>query len=462
MTAPTANVSTSPRAIWNLTWPQLMMMYFIFFIGLTDIWTAGRLSGDVQAALGMITQCITFLQVVSMALSSGALSCISQSLGAGRLRRACRYVSATLLGVAMLGLLAGLVALLFSDGLFALLLVPESLRPLTAQLWAIFMYALPANYLYTASGMLFRATRQVLPPLWVGGLGCVVNFFGDLGFGLGYFGLPAYGAAGIAWTSFACIWLCALGNCLLLLRSGFLRLDSLPVFRWLKAGAPYLLKVAGNAGAAQLVWHSGYMALFVLVASLPVDSVNALAGLTAGLRVEAMLFMPAMAVHMSAAVIVGNLLGAGNAARAHRLGLWLVGAGALVMSCVAAAIWPFRQELAALLAQDAGVQAQAVSYLEYNLLSTPFSVASTIMSGIMTGAGATRYNLMIYGSTFWFVRLPLAFLLGHHIWKDAAGVFAAMLISQVIQTSLMLRVVLRGRWMRFAMKKTQATGPYKE
>ena len=37
-----------------------------------------------------------------------------------------------------------------------------------------------------------------------------------------------------------------------------------------------------------------------------------------------------------------------------------------------------------------------------------------------------------------------------------------MLISQVIQTSLMLRVVLRGRWMRFAMKKTQATGPYKE
>lgn len=83
-----------------------------------------------------------------------------------------------------------------------------------------------------------------------------------------------------------------------------------------------------------------------------------------------------------------------------------------------------------------------MSYLTYNLLSTPFSIASTVMGGVMTGAGATKYNLMIFGGTFWLVRLPLGWLLGHILWGTASGVFLAMLVSQVLQTCIMLYVVL--------------------
>ena len=64
------------------------------------------------------------------------------------------------------------------------------------------------------------------------------------------------------------------------------------------------------------------------------------------------------------------------------------------------------------------------------------------MGGIMVGAGATQYNLMVYGGTFWLVRLPLGWLLGHLLWGTASGVFAAMLFSQCLQTCIMLYVVL--------------------
>ena len=207
------------------------------------------------------------------------------------------------------------------------------------------------------------------------------------------------------------------------------------------------------AGAAQIVWQSGYLTLFVLVASLPLDSVNALAGLTAGLRVEALLFLPGMAFNMTVAVLVGNSLGAGKPQEAKRVALNMVGLAALAMSLVAALLWPFRQEIAELLSQEPGTQAQIVSYLTYNLLSTPFSIASTVMGGIMVGAGATQYNLMVYGGTFWLVRLPLGWLLGHILWGTASGVFAAMLFSQCLQTCIMLYVVLCRDWARFAMKR---------
>ena len=74
----------------------------------------------------------------------------------------------------------------------------------------------------------------------------------------------------------------------------------------------------------------------------------------------------------------------------------------------------------------------------------------------MTGAGATHYNLLVFGGSFWLVRLPLGWLLGHVLWQEASGIFAAMLISQCLQTAIMLYVVLRCDWSRFAMRRQHA------
>lgn len=450
---PVPDLATSPRAIWRLTWPQMLMMYLMFFMGFVAVWVAGQISAEIQAALGMVHQCTLLLMVVAMSVSSGATAAVSQSLGALKTERAQRYVGTTVMGCLLLGCLVSLGGWLFSDAILALLLVPENIRPQTNVMWEISMLGLPWQYLYAATGVVFRATRQVLPPLWVAVAVCTVNLLGCLGFGLGWFGFPALGYEGLIWATVGANALGAVCNCLLLLHSGYLTCRTLPTPRWLRAGLPYLFKVAIPAGAAQIVWQSGYMALFILVASLPTDSVNALAGLTAGLRVEALLFLPGMAFNMSVAVLVGNCLGAGKPDEAKRIALGMVSVAALTMSLAAACLWPFRQEIASLLSQEAGTQAQIVSYLSYNLLSTPFSIASTVMGGVMTGAGATKYNLVIFGGTFWLVRLPSGWLLGHVLWGTAAGIFAAMLFSQILQTGIMLYVVLYRSWTDHALKR---------
>lgn len=450
---PIPELGTSPRAIWNLTWPQLLMMYIVFFMGLVGVWVGGQISANVQAALGLVSQCSLFLMVVVMALSSGATAAISQSLGAFRVLRAERYIVATLLGSLGLGIIMALLGFAFGDNILQFILTPETIRPLATELWQVFMLMLPAQYVYAASGVIFRATRLVLPPLWVAAIVCTANLFGCMGFGLGWFGLPNCGYMGLAWSNLGAQCLGALCNTFLLIRSGYLRREGIPSLRWLRLGLPYLIRVALPAAAAQIVWQSGYLTLFVLVASLPRDSVHALAGLTAGLRTEALLFLPGMAFNMTVSVLVGNSLGEGRPEQAKRISLRLVGLAATAMSLVALALWPFRAEIAALLSHETATQTQIISYLSYNLASTPFSIASTVMGGIMVGAGATQYNLMVYGGTFWLVRLPLGWLLGHRLWGTASGVFAAMLVSQCIQTIIMLYVVFRCNWERFAMNR---------
>ncbi|MBQ9452897.1 MAG: MATE family efflux transporter [Desulfovibrio sp.] len=430
----------------------MLMMYLMFFMGFVSVWVAGRISADVQAALGLVNQCGIFLMVVSMAVSSGATAAVSQSLGARKILRAKRYITATITGCLILGLIVGFLGWLCSSGILHVIMVPESILPQTREMWLAGLPGLPAQYLYAATGVMFRATRQVLPPLWVAAIVCLCNLIACLGLGLGWFGMPACGYLGLVWANVASQYLGAICNCLLLMRSGYLSRRALPNLRWLKPALPYLLKVALPAGAASLVWQSGYMALFILVASLPHDSVNALAGLTAGLRVESLLFLPGMAFNMSAAVLVGNSLGEGKPEQARRLALNMTAVAAVILTIVAIALWPFRQELAALLAQESGARAQIVNYLTYNLLSTPFSIASTVMGGVMVGAGATRYNLMIFGGSFWGLRLPLGWLLGHMLWGTASGVFLAMLISQVVQSCVMIHAVRYWNWTRFAMR----------
>ena len=453
---PTPDLSTSPRAIWRLTWPQMLMMYLMFFTGLTSVWVAGQIDANVQAALGMVVQCGFLLMVVIMAISSGATAAISQSLGAGRLLRAQCYVGTTVLGSCALGVLVAITGFVWGEQLLRALQVPESILPVCHEMWNVLMFGLPAQHIYQATGVMFRATRQVLPPLWVALLVCIVNLIVCMGCGLGMFGLPDLGFYGLIGGNVVSHVVGALCNCLLLARSGYLCRRAIPQWRWLVQALPYLVRVAVPAGIASLVWQTGYLALFVLVASLPKDSVNALAGLTAGLRVESLLFLPGMAFNMSVAVLVGNCLGAGKAEEARRISMNMTAIGTLALSLVALVLWPFRQELASFMSHDTMVQAQIVNYLTYNFLSTPFSIASTVMGGIMVGAGATQYNMAVYGGCSWLIRLPLGYLLGHILWETANGVFCAMLVSQCFQASIMLLVVYYCNWTRFAMRKLHA------
>ena len=177
------------------------MMYLMFFMGFVAVWVAGQISADVQAALGMVNQCSILLMVVAMAVSSGATAAVSQSLGALKVMRAQRYIGTTVIGCMGLGLLVALAAALFSDGILRELMVPESIMPQTREMWAASMLGLPAQYLYASTGVMFRATRQVLPPLWVASGVCLCNLLACLGLGLGWFGLPNMGYMGLIWAN---------------------------------------------------------------------------------------------------------------------------------------------------------------------------------------------------------------------------------------------------------------------
>ena len=63
---------------WSVAWPMTLIMFFEFLIGLTDIYVAGRIGKEVQAAYGFVIQLYFVFIIVGNALSMGAVSVASR------------------------------------------------------------------------------------------------------------------------------------------------------------------------------------------------------------------------------------------------------------------------------------------------------------------------------------------------------------------------------------------------
>lgn len=447
--------------IWGLVWPQMMMLLCSIIVNLTDIWAAGRLSSDVQAAVGLSFQIQVFLMVFGWALGAGGMAAVSQSMGAGHFRRAQNYVGLVLCSCVLVAVLLALMTGLFRDEVLALLQTPESLVPVTDYMMKVMLAGLPSFYVMQVGGTLFRAARQVIAPLIVAVAACLLNVFGDLCFGLGWLGFPAFGMAGIAWATFSANTLAAVLTLFFLMRGGLVMRRALPPVRWLKIGAPYLFRVALPACGNSLLWHMGYLVMFGITASLP-DGVAALAGLTAGNRIESLLYMPANAFMVTASILVGNALGAGDKAGAKRIGIVLFVISGVSMSTVAACMWPFIPDLAAVFSSEAAVRTQIVNYLFFNVLVVPFTVSGLVLHGVMNGAGATIYPLVVNTASIWLVRLPFGWGLSRLVFHDAYGVYMAMFLSMVIQTSALAWIFFRKDWSRFSLNAHLSQSKHKE
>jgi len=451
-----ANLTQNPtRLIWNLSWPQVLMMLFNFLIGFVDVWVAGKIDHRVQASLGIITQSLFLFLVIATAVAGGAVAAISQSLGAGKTLRAERYIGLCLSIAAVSGLVFLAIGLPLRDLLVRALQVPDDIVPLTRYVLQVFLYTLPPYYMMIMQNAVFRARRQVMVPLYTMILVTMVNTLGDLGFGLGLWGLPNLGVTGVVWSTFSSIVLGAVFGLYVLWRDNTLRRKIFAPYCWVRRAFPYLFKVAMPAGFMQIVWHSGYLVLFAITASLPRDSVIALAGMAAGARVESLLFLPAFALNLTASILVGHLLGAGKPDEAKRMGLRILAIGLVSIGILAALLWPFLGDIAGFIAPMPQVQAEAENYLVYNVLAIPFTLTTMILAGALAGAGATVYNLVGMGLGTWLVRLPLAYLLGHVILGTATGVWFSMLASQACQAAILFYIFTRKDWQRFAMSKTR-------
>jgi Na+-driven multidrug efflux pump len=188
---------------------------------------------------------------------------------------------------------------------------------------------------------------------------------------------------------------------------------------------------------------------------LPEGSVETMAALTAGLRIESIIFMPAFAFNMANAVTVGNFLGENKPEQAFNAALVTTLLSIITVLALTAAVLLFSSPIAHLLAsKDAdgtvnpNVYREIVTYLKIVMLSEPLVAAHLAFGGALAGAGDTRSIMKYTLFSLWAVRIPLAYLMGITFDGGANGIWWAMNLTFVSQACLSALRFKSKKWLK--------------
>lgn len=433
------------RNIWQLSWPMLLIMIFNFFVGFADVYVAGFISPDVQAAVGFVSLLYFFVIIIANAISIGTVAIVSRTIGGEDFGRALEVARQSLLLGCLIAAVLTLAGFLFSREIIAAAGFPGQIREIAETFLKIFSLALGANYLLIISNALFRASGDVLQLLFIMFIVSAANIIGDFALVFGWFPFPRMGYPGIAVATAVSVTL-GMGISLVL----FSRTRWRSIYRgsWTLSAKMIgkIVDISWPAAMLQITWNAGTIVLYNILGRLGETSITAMAAISNGLRIEALIFLPAFALNMSASVLIGQNLGAGDPERAERVVWRIAAAGIVALSALALAVFHWAEEFAALVARDPAVIPETARYLRINMIAQPFIALSLAVSGGLQGAGDTRGTMWVIIIAMWLIRLPLVYSLALPFGFGAPGVWWSMVASMICQGLLMAGRFRAGKW----------------
>jgi putative MATE family efflux protein len=414
---------------------MILIMFFQFAIGLTDVYVAGYLGTNVLAAVGYVGQLYFTLIIIGNGLTVGTVSMASQAYGARALDVVGSITGHSLIiGVAVsssLSLLAGL----YPGYIVRMAGMPAEIEGIATAFMRVFSLVLVPTYVMIITAGVLRASGRIRFAMVNSFIAAAVNVVGDFVLPFGWGPVPALGYVGIAWASALATSLGMVLNLFLLCygpsRTSFQVLWS-PLSRCFKN----LVKLGIPSALQQTAWNAGTLVVYFLVGRIEEGQITALAAMTAGLRIEAMIFLPIFAFNMAAAVLTGNRVGTGDLAGARS------GAKAAALLCLlfvslpALAIFVFAPHICTFLTDDPAVLAEMTRYLRVNMVAVPFMAVGISLSGALQGAGDTLGTMKIIFVGMWLIRLPLIIAAIYLLKTGAVGVWCAMTLSIAFMCAL--------------------------
>jgi putative MATE family efflux protein len=420
-----------------VSWPLTLIMVFEFLIGLTDVYIAGKVSKEIQATYGFVIQLYFVLIVIANALTVGTVSVVSRLYTSGDKTELNKAVFSSVMASAGAGIVLAIAGIFFSPTIIKYLNIPEELKHFAVPFVKIYAMGLLFHYLLINCNGILRSCQMVKRSLKTMALVCgfniALNFFLVFHTPLGFRGIAAATASSVFIGSM--INLVYVRN----IMAGVKYFSLNPVKKMIDIGWPI--------GLLQVLWQLGSMVLYLILSALPEHRIETLAALTAGLRIESIIYLPVFGFNMANAVVVGNLLGEKKKEDAFQSGIMTMALGVCIVTLMVVIVILNARWIASFLSSDPIVIRESVKYIYISMISEPFMAWGIILGGGLIGAGDTRSVLIRVALSVWLIRIPLAYIFVVLLGFGAVSVWWSMNISQFVQAFVMSKRYFNREWL---------------
>ncbi len=434
MSSPIARLS-------RLAWPVLVAQLATIGMMAIDTIVVGRAGTDDLAALAVGASIYVSLALALSGVVQAILPGVANRLGKGDSHGAAQLIRQAFWLVLLLSVIGDTI-LCFPEWMIAFAGLPDPVAAVTADYLGVLAFSLPASLGYRAFHAIAGGVGRTRPLMWLSlaqtsGHALLAPILADsvtmggvtVGFGLG-----AVGAAG---SQAVLAWIVCLTGLLVLWRSPYYRGLMHDAGLW--PGRPdlptqkHLLRIGVPMGLSYFVEISAFTLMAIFIARLGPEI---LAGHRIVANISAMVYMFPLAMGTATAALIGQADGARDIRGAEALSRssFIVAAGGAVL--LAAALWVFREPLAALGSPDPAVIGVAVGLIGYVAAYQLFDALQTIAGFALRGYHVTFVPLWVHLAAFWLVGLGGGYVLAFSglpgiglLPMGAAGFWCAALIA---------------------------------
>jgi MATE family multidrug resistance protein len=430
--------------LFHLAWPVLIAQAAVMANGVIDTLMAGRISPADLAAVGIGASIYAIIFVSAMGVLLALTPIIAHHYGAGRFAEIGADVRQSAWLALMLSV-AAVVVMHYPDPFLTFADSPPEVELKVRAYLNGTAWAVPGILFFRVFYGLSSGIGRPRPVMMFNLLGLALkiplNFVFMYGVGISSLGFPAMGAAGAGWSSAVVMWIVA-GSAWVWCRSNaeyapygvFSRFDPprwQPIRELLALGLP--------TGATFLVDVTAFtfMALFVARLGAETSAAHQVAA-----SVAVFVFMIPMSLGHATGVLVGQSLGAGDAAKARAAGFLGLKVGLGLGAVTALAIGLAASQLAALYTPDAGVRAIATGLLAVVAWYHVADALQAVLAQVLRGYKRATAPMVIYAVALWGVGLGGGYLLGltdsFGPPQGAAGFWLAAFVSLTLAGGLLV------------------------
>jgi Na+-driven multidrug efflux pump len=204
-----------------------------------------------------------------------------------------------------------------------------------------------------------------------------------------------------------------------------------------------IMRIAGNGTLQFMITTASWVLMVRMIQSF---GSAATAGYTVAIRIVIFSIYPSWGLGSAAATLVGQNLGAKQPERAAQ-SVWRAGFFNMIFLGVISLIFlAFAPQLVGIFSTDPLVIKFGADCLRIISLCYGLYAYGLVVLQAFNGAGDTFTPSVINLICYWAVQLPLAYLLGRHYHLGPNGIYTAILVAEILLSSISIYVFRLGRW----------------
>ncbi len=438
------SISKLRRVIVTLAWPVAAEMSLHTITQVVDMAMVGRLGSEAVAAIGLSFRPIFFVMSVFLGIGEGTTALVARFIGGDEDSLANRTIHQALLFAAPVALVLCGIMGVFSGTVMQFMGAEPEVLPLGST----YVRYMSAGLLFSFLGMVatagLRGAGDTRTPLQVGAVANVLNVTFNYILIFGRLGFPAMGIRGAA---IATSMTRGLGGIILVafLYRGdrVLRIPRVNLFNWDFQMIRRILRVGLPAMAERLMQSVAMMLHFRMLATA---GTTVIAAATLAQNIEEMSFLPAIGLSVSAAALVGQLLGAGDPDTAEQAGWQSSYLGIAFMGSMGLLFIAIPQVFLSIYGAEGELLTTGTTFLRIvGLVQVPMALGF-VLSGGLRGAGDTTSVMFITTGSVWVVRLGLTGLVLFVLEWGAFAAYAALCADWTVRAVILIYLFRQGHW----------------